>query len=618
MSTATRERVKSQSVRRSSNAHYDPKHDSRAIWPWLPCALGLEKAHIISQLHYWLENPNAGYYALGFKWVWNGYKEWVKQLPWFSVDQFGRHIRQLEDMGLIITDNFHNNPDDRRKWYRIDYQKLYEVTGWNPKGLPKLSAPDPTSPEPSELQRFEELVKTIDASLTQTLEPSVEANMQNYRMVSGILHNTICNWRINIYKDYPYTSKSFFTDKKKKEEKTKEVELPHYDEDVNNHKEALDNTISVTTQHSVQTKSSGRRYGRVISEYVISEREPYEWEVFPQVPHQYFIQWRADNHYKPQGGHWASDALGHAAAEIIKKTESLPWAVKQMWQSFLQFANRTADAVSAVANNSDSVFSLPNCLRDNTLDTTSVVGKLKQAVEVVKQRETRTLETSQLAALPAPELSPEEKAKQDLLNKLAMYKAQWNAFWDKPHLKKMVEAVIEKVQKTPGLIMTEDGPALASDLDCASPTTTAGNPHGEGTAPTEQVFAESDLIKTDMAIDPETDKPEVGDRPALLENCISNSYEVASQTLEDTNADLWVEPEKDRVERFIKELEQENIIPEPPVKGQLEPLEQLQKDCRPVPHEEASEPCAIPSAGVQEANSPSGLKKSLNKPLPKS
>jgi hypothetical protein len=103
--------------------------------PILAAALDIHKAHIISQIDYWLQNPEAGYIVDGEKWIYNGYSAWAEQLPWMSVDQIGRHIRQLEAQNLIISDNFNNTTRDRRKWYRLNYHAIALLTGWNPRKL---------------------------------------------------------------------------------------------------------------------------------------------------------------------------------------------------------------------------------------------------------------------------------------------------------------------------------------------------------------------------------------------------------------------------------------------------------------------------------------------------
>ncbi len=127
------------------------------VSPILAAAVGINNAHIISQIDYWLQNPLAGYMVDGEKWIYNGYSEWAAQLPWLSVDQIGRHIRALEARGLILSDNFHNTTRDRRKWYRLDYHAIAILTGWNPRKLKfKNNNEQPESvQEQSEETRFQ-------------------------------------------------------------------------------------------------------------------------------------------------------------------------------------------------------------------------------------------------------------------------------------------------------------------------------------------------------------------------------------------------------------------------------------------------------------------------------
>lgn len=126
--------------------------------PLLAGVLGIHNAHIISQIDYWLQNPEAGYIVDGEKWIFNGYSAWAQQLPWMSVDQIGRRIRKLEAQNLIISDNFNNTTRDRRKWYRLNYQAIAQLTGWNPRQLKfKNHQPQPQSApqEPQEDCRFQ-------------------------------------------------------------------------------------------------------------------------------------------------------------------------------------------------------------------------------------------------------------------------------------------------------------------------------------------------------------------------------------------------------------------------------------------------------------------------------
>jgi hypothetical protein len=196
----------------------------------------------------------------------------------------------------------------------------------------------------------------------------------------------------------------------------------------------------------------------------MKEREQYEWEISVGKPYPDFIRWRANTHYKPQGGHWAADAEGHAVAEIIKKTQTAPELVSWMWQSFLKFAEKAADGALAVHTADAGQPSLPACFKDDTRDTDEVSAKLKQAKEVVEAAEESKLakEADKAAALPPAELTEEEKAAAQLQERLAAFKAQWASFKDKPQLQRLLNALILKVESTPGLVMTDNGPSVIS------------------------------------------------------------------------------------------------------------------------------------------------------------
>jgi hypothetical protein len=121
---------------------------------------GSDTAIFIQRIHYWLQNAKSGYRLLdGSKWIFNGYKEWQEQMPWLSVGQIGRIVRDLEQRGWLISDHFYNlkrsvgfaqrtpafQEDNQRKWYRIDYVKILSDTGFDLlfEGVDKSAPPEP-------------------------------------------------------------------------------------------------------------------------------------------------------------------------------------------------------------------------------------------------------------------------------------------------------------------------------------------------------------------------------------------------------------------------------------------------------------------------------------------
>lgn len=115
-----------------------------------PLAVFLEssdKAMFVQHLHFWHENEYSGYLMRdGRKWIMNGYKKWAESFPWLALKKVGSIIRYLEQIGWVITKRFYdlkrnvgfvdNCPDllqegNQRKWYCLNYQKIYDDTGFD-------------------------------------------------------------------------------------------------------------------------------------------------------------------------------------------------------------------------------------------------------------------------------------------------------------------------------------------------------------------------------------------------------------------------------------------------------------------------------------------------------
>ena len=157
-----------------------------------------DQALIIQRLHYWLQNEEAGYMmADGCKWIFNGYKEWLEQFTWMSIDQFGRNIRHLEKIEWVVTARFDELKNDigfvskppllhsynRRKWYRLNYQQIFEDTGFD--------------------LLFEKYGKGKHEP-PKRLKPAPLSNLQECRLEDADLQMTICeNADSSIYKEYP-------------------------------------------------------------------------------------------------------------------------------------------------------------------------------------------------------------------------------------------------------------------------------------------------------------------------------------------------------------------------------------------------------------------------------
>lgn len=111
------------------------------ILPRLACAIGLNEAIVLQQIHYWLEKSKHKHE--GRKWVYNTYEEWQEQFPFWSVPTIRRALAalskpyapksegdcRLKRGPLVLIDRFNEAGFDKTNWYAIDYQELARLEG---------------------------------------------------------------------------------------------------------------------------------------------------------------------------------------------------------------------------------------------------------------------------------------------------------------------------------------------------------------------------------------------------------------------------------------------------------------------------------------------------------
>lgn len=98
------------------------------VMPTLATLIGLNEAIILQQVHYWLKHKEKSGqdYIDGHYWVYNTYKQWQKQFPFWHVNTLQRAFTSLEKKGLLISSNYNKAGFDKTKWYTIDYN-TYEA-----------------------------------------------------------------------------------------------------------------------------------------------------------------------------------------------------------------------------------------------------------------------------------------------------------------------------------------------------------------------------------------------------------------------------------------------------------------------------------------------------------
>lgn len=99
------------------------------VSPTLAKIIGLNESIVLQQIHYWLQvkESTGKDFIDGHYWVYNSYRQWNEQFPFWHKDTVKRTFQHLEDNGLLISGNFNTKKFDRTKWYTINYDALVLV-----------------------------------------------------------------------------------------------------------------------------------------------------------------------------------------------------------------------------------------------------------------------------------------------------------------------------------------------------------------------------------------------------------------------------------------------------------------------------------------------------------
>lgn len=100
--------------------------------PTLATLIGLNESIVLQQVHYWLKiKEKAGQDHIdGHYWVYNTYRQWQEQFPFWHLNTIQRAFSSLEKKGLLISGNYNNAGFDKTKWYTINYQALEKVASY--------------------------------------------------------------------------------------------------------------------------------------------------------------------------------------------------------------------------------------------------------------------------------------------------------------------------------------------------------------------------------------------------------------------------------------------------------------------------------------------------------
>jgi hypothetical protein len=85
----------------------------------------LNEAIALQRLDYWINRDTVGVEIQGIRWIYNSYEEWKEtNFPFWSIKTIQRTFVSLEKRGLVVAMQAEKKHYDRKKYYRIDYEKL--------------------------------------------------------------------------------------------------------------------------------------------------------------------------------------------------------------------------------------------------------------------------------------------------------------------------------------------------------------------------------------------------------------------------------------------------------------------------------------------------------------
>lgn len=155
----------------------------------LAVKIGVEKATLMSNLHYWLDWSKANHKNMhdGFFWTYNSSTAFAKLFPYWSSKKIANMLRSLEDDGYLLSGSFNKAGYDRTKWYTTpNYLIVRNGTMDSPEldnGLSEMGQPIPyikpvNKPVSKHIDRFDEF---WDLYAKKTGRPKCESKFKKLK-----------------------------------------------------------------------------------------------------------------------------------------------------------------------------------------------------------------------------------------------------------------------------------------------------------------------------------------------------------------------------------------------------------------------------------------------------
>jgi hypothetical protein len=116
------------------------------VSPTLACKIGLQEAIVLQQMHYWAAHSKT--VRNGRKWVYNTYKEWAEQFPFWKPESIRKIVAKLRAEGLLDVETLATDTANRTNYYAINYDRLDDISN-----APEGNAENSTAPQCGKFHR---------------------------------------------------------------------------------------------------------------------------------------------------------------------------------------------------------------------------------------------------------------------------------------------------------------------------------------------------------------------------------------------------------------------------------------------------------------------------------
>lgn len=102
---------------------------------------GVPEAIMIENFRFWIAKNEANnrHFHKGRYWTYNSTKAMTELFPYWNQKQIERIIKRLEDLGVLLSDNFNPSPYDRTKWFSLSKEIHFPKSGNGNPGIEKTT-----------------------------------------------------------------------------------------------------------------------------------------------------------------------------------------------------------------------------------------------------------------------------------------------------------------------------------------------------------------------------------------------------------------------------------------------------------------------------------------------